>query len=280
MSQALLDAFASEVLPRLAHPIVLVTSDYNSDRSAPAPFAVDHAPLLDDPRIAHWVSDNWHTPHKRYRGEGGRRWCVDGGRRLRMHRFSDDPSEDPPAGTSADPGGGAESGVSGGVADGSCSPHPKLTLAPIGINDRHVEGSHGDRALLLAAARALPPSAQRPPQARANFHFSKRLGWWGAPASGSCCDRADAFEALAPSHLLEASGEAEAMVGAVESSVEAGGEGQGGSAVVSFAAAACGVAEAWAGLADFAFEVSPEGNGVDAHRTWEALVLKTIPIVR
>jgi len=32
-------------------------------------------------------------------------------------------------------------------------------------------------------------------------------------------------------------------------------------------------------LKDYKFIVSPEGNGVDCHRTWEALYLKTIPIV-
>ena len=26
--------------------------------------------------------------------------------------------------------------------------------------------------------------------------------------------------------------------------------------------------------------MSPQGNGLDCHRTWEALILKTIPIVR
>lgn len=33
-------------------------------------------------------------------------------------------------------------------------------------------------------------------------------------------------------------------------------------------------------LSDYAFVVSPEGNGVDCHRTWEALYLGVIPIVR
>ena len=32
-------------------------------------------------------------------------------------------------------------------------------------------------------------------------------------------------------------------------------------------------------LKDHKFIISPEGNGVDCHRTWEALYLKTIPIV-
>jgi len=32
-------------------------------------------------------------------------------------------------------------------------------------------------------------------------------------------------------------------------------------------------------LKDYKFLISPEGNGVDCHRTWEALYMKTIPIV-
>ncbi len=35
----------------------------------------------------------------------------------------------------------------------------------------------------------------------------------------------------------------------------------------------------WRRHADFAFEISPPGNGLDCHRTWEALLLRTIPIV-
>ncbi len=38
--------------------------------------------------------------------------------------------------------------------------------------------------------------------------------------------------------------------------------------------------ECWRLHVDFAFEVSPRGNGLDCFRTWEALVLNTIPIVK
>lgn len=58
------------------------------------------------------------------------------------------------------------------------SPHPRLTLLPIGLNDRHVPGSHGDRKLLLAACRAMPPNANRPPAALVTFHHSQKLGWY------------------------------------------------------------------------------------------------------
>ena len=51
-------------------------------------------------------------------------------------------------------------------------------------------------------------------------------------------------------------------------------------AVVFFEEEKVATAEAWGRHARFAFEVSPQGNGVDSHRTWEALLLGTIPIVR
>ncbi len=31
---------------------------------------------------------------------------------------------------------------------------------------------------------------------------------------------------------------------------------------------------------EYAFVISPHGNGVDCHRTWEALALGCVPIVR
>lgn len=38
--------------------------------------------------------------------------------------------------------------------------------------------------------------------------------------------------------------------------------------------------EVWKMHADFSFVISPEGNGMDCHRTWEALVLGAIPVVK
>lgn len=38
--------------------------------------------------------------------------------------------------------------------------------------------------------------------------------------------------------------------------------------------------ECWRMHADFAFEASPQGNGMDCFRSWEALALGTVPIVR
>lgn len=38
--------------------------------------------------------------------------------------------------------------------------------------------------------------------------------------------------------------------------------------------------ESWKKQLDYAFVLSPEGNGIDCHRTWEALALGCIPIVK
>ena len=38
--------------------------------------------------------------------------------------------------------------------------------------------------------------------------------------------------------------------------------------------------DSWANNANFAFSVSPSGNGLDCHRTWEAMLLGSVPIVK
>ena len=38
--------------------------------------------------------------------------------------------------------------------------------------------------------------------------------------------------------------------------------------------------ETWKNQSKYAFVVSPHGNGLDCHRTWEALILNCIPIVK
>jgi hypothetical protein len=38
--------------------------------------------------------------------------------------------------------------------------------------------------------------------------------------------------------------------------------------------------DSWTNMADYAFVLSPYGNGLDCHRTWEALCLGCIPVVK
>ena len=131
--------------------------------------------------------------------------------------------------------------------------------------------------LLLAAARAATPNSKRRCLARANFHFSHRLGWWTNPASGAGSDRLDAFETLAPHRLrfglrptstadenkihvdATARKEATVTVDAMGSSKSIKSEdhfpGEDGSPIVFFEEAPSTPAEAWADLSNYAFEV-------------------------
>ena len=38
--------------------------------------------------------------------------------------------------------------------------------------------------------------------------------------------------------------------------------------------------QVWEKHKSFMFELSPLGQGLDCHRTWEAMILRTIPIIR
>jgi hypothetical protein len=53
-----------------------------------------------------------------------------------------------------------------------------------------------------------------------------------------------------------------------------------GNSLVYFTPERVSVEEYWKTLARFAFVVSPRGNGLDCHRTWEAMAVGTIPIVK
>jgi hypothetical protein len=104
------------VLPLFVGPIILVTTDYNSDRSAPKPYLIDHSWLLSKPHlIHHWFSDNWAVDLKN----------------------QDQRNHDSHPPTRRD---GDEQ-----IINNLVSKHERLTLLPIGINDRHVVNSHGDR---------------------------------------------------------------------------------------------------------------------------------------
>lgn len=129
--------------------------------------------------------------------------------------------------------------------------HPKLSPLPIGI-DYHTmargESAWGPRLppaaqerLLLAIARDAPPPAERWPKAYADFHF--------AMSARHGADRARAVDALPPG-------------------------------LVDYAPRRLLREEAWKAQAKHAFVISPHGNGLDCHRTWEALCLGCIPIVR
>ena len=150
--------------------------------------------------------------------------------------------------------------------------HPRLTRVPIGLDnpvytkfekrlgfaltmllgrtpfDPAVSRNDiGDQARLQTIAATLPPPAARPLRALATFHQNQKLI---RPDLGELPERAEAYRLLAASPCCH------------------------------FVTRRLRQAECWARHGDFAFELSPAGNGLDCFRTWEALLLGTIPIVR
>ncbi len=132
--------------------------------------------------------------------------------------------------------------------------HPKLRVLPIGLDFHTI--SNGPRwgheqatpaeqeAELEALVADMPATRERLLQAHADFHFNKRKDMvWGD-------DRDSVQRAL-----------------------------QGNPSVV-FQSRKLKRIELWREKTRFAFVVSPHGNGLDCHRTWESLVLGNIPIVK
>jgi hypothetical protein len=129
----------------------------------------------------------------------------------------------------------------------------KLTPSP-GSNrgyDMGVPASPENQQLTLLAIRAsIPPIAERPLKAYANFHLSMDTFLRSAESKKRRPPRLEAMRKLKGKDYTFFEPRQRARHGV------------------------------WARHCDFAFEVSPRGNGIDCHRTWEALILKTIPIVQ
>lgn len=132
--------------------------------------------------------------------------------------------------------------------------HPKLRVLPIGLDFHTI--SNGPRwgheqatpaaqeAELDELRRVMPRTADRQLLAHADFHFNKRKDQtWG--------DDRDAVQR------------------ALENNPN-----------VVFQAKKLKRIELWREKTRFAFVVSPHGNGLDCHRTWESLVLGNIVIVK
>ena len=150
--------------------------------------------------------------------------------------------------------------------------HPRLTRIPIGLDNPvytkfekrlgfaltmalgrtpfDASVSHndmGDQAALQRVRAGLPPPAERALQALCTFHQNQKLV---TPDLKELPDRAQACRDL------------------------------GNSPCGHFVGRRLRQRECWERHGGFAFEVSPRGNGLDCFRTWEALLLGTIPIVR
>jgi hypothetical protein len=150
--------------------------------------------------------------------------------------------------------------------------HPRLTRIPIGIDNpifTKVEkrlgfmltvalgrspfdptfrrNDMGDQRALQRVRATLPPHRDRPARVLCTFHQNQKLV---RPDLGGLPDRAAAFSVLS------------------------------GRACCHFPGRRLPQEECWRTHGEFAFEASPQGNGLDCFRTWEALFLGTIPIVR
>jgi hypothetical protein len=137
--------------------------------------------------------------------------------------------------------------------DGTVS-HEKLQGLPIGLDFHTISNRHkwghwpatpaAQEADLEALRAAAKPNAQRLVRVHADFHFNKhKQQVWGD-------DRA-----------------------AVQRALE-------GNQDVQFQTTKVRRLELWREKTRYAFVVSPHGNGLDCHRTWESLVLGNIVIVK
>jgi hypothetical protein len=150
--------------------------------------------------------------------------------------------------------------------------HPRLSHIPIGLdnpvytklekrlgfvvdtlarqarfNPRFVTNDTGDqRRFNVAATQARASIGRKPLAVLCTFHKNHRI----APDISGIPARVAAAEALSPLPFCH------------------------------FVTSRIPQDECWRMHADFAFEASPHGNGLDCFRTWEALALGTVPIVR
>jgi hypothetical protein len=129
--------------------------------------------------------------------------------------------------------------------------HPKLSQIPIGLDYQTMASSdhewgrrtspRGQERLLQGIRKNMEPFWERQPRAYSNFHF---LLW---TRFGQ--DRKDALAQIPWD-------------------------------CVYYEPEKCKRLDSWKKQTEFAFVISPHGNGLDCHRTWEALCLGCIPIVK
>lgn len=138
--------------------------------------------------------------------------------------------------------------------DGAAAQHPKLQVLPIGLDFHtisngprwgHPQQTPGQQEAELEALRHhMPRTEDRLLQAHADFHFNKRKDQnWG--------DDRDSVQRLLQDNPS-----------------------------VVFQEKKLKRLDLWREKTRYAFVVSPHGNGLDCHRTWESLVLGNIVIVK
>jgi len=130
------------------------------------------------------------------------------------------------------------------------SSHVKVTQIPIGISykDVYMNGMHND---LVSISQSMPSNSTKPLRVLCNAHKKT----YPKPSSGYRDDRKIMYTMLKDSPWIDFCED-----------------------VHDFSEK--NILNTWRKHKDYAFELSPSGNGLDCHRTYEAIILHTIPIVR
>jgi hypothetical protein len=121
--------------------------------------------------------------------------------------------------------------------------HPKLTKIPIGMDYHTKENALQQETHLIRVKNDSPSLKDRKITCYSNFHFNNPEN------SKYGHDRRDAISKINKELIFYEPVKIERI-------------------------------ESWKNQAEYAFIVSPHGNGLDCHRTWEALILGSIPIVK
>ena len=129
-------------------------------------------------------------------------------------------------------------------------PHSKVTQIPIGISNKDIYINKLSPAL-EHFEKNMTLNKDKPLRVLCNAH--KRT--YSKPRSGYIDDRKDMINQLKDSKVVDFCTEKHEFS--------------------SLTLISC-----WKKHEQYAFELSPSGNGLDCHRTYEAIILNTIPIVR
>jgi hypothetical protein len=148
--------------------------------------------------------------------------------------------------------------------DFSVRPPERVTVIPVGLNfhkldpasnnqsrDMGLPSRPGNQQLTLKALREqVLPVQERPLSVYANFHLNMDTFLRDSQAKTRRDARADALSVLCECPFVE------------------------------FEKRQIPRNVVWQRYQNHSFEASPQGNGIDCHRTWEALLFKSIPIVK
>jgi len=123
--------------------------------------------------------------------------------------------------------------------------HPKITKIPIGLDyhSRNIITPIEQENILIQISSSVKPFWERTVQCYSNFHFIN----YETMKFGYM--RTDVVKSVPPE-------------------------------LVFYEPNIIDRKESWENQSKYAFVLSPHGNGLDCHRTWEALILGCIPIVR